>query len=755
MRMFDIKNSWLDNEGKPLAGRVSFCKLHTTELENIYDVSGTALDNPIFTNTIGQLTQQVFLADNTDYTIRFEKYVGVSDMTVYPDNWLFQYSCDNLWNTYGIEVDSTTFQLVNNITDLRELDPQTITTRDNKKVVVLGGYNEIGDKPQVMYVWNATSIESDNGGSVIKVDNIATGRWELVNVFDSDGVDVRHFGVFGTDSRQDATDTMSLQIGMANSYAASIGLPLYFPAIDGLTWYKINNLTIAGAKFADNTRVFGNTGTASTLTVYDENSYLSVFNNSDYNAVFTITGPVVKTSWGVNSTNCVFDPTYKLIVDSVINTYNKSFAGIVIDCQYEILDRCSFDNCQIHSVEKLGDYTTFKNCILTESMFSSTTDFNTVTVYDSDVIDIEDWPSTVKWCILRKQNTPAPIDFKGRTLNSDCDLGWTTGSLLYSNAVFDGFTIKQPEVVLDNCSGTASCLSLSTLSVKNCNVDLSDTSGAGTITSLAGYDSTLNISTSKVFNTVHLERTAFSSDNMKYITNLYMNYSILNSSVQVQTCGIYNTTINANIISGVSGFIFENCVFNASHTINVVMANSIVSGKWINNNGVAANPIVINDTNNYLLDEEYQTYTYERNYGTFVPTKATKFLNFTSANIENFQYSSSIDYPNAGNIGFYMRSSNIKLICPNVNSEMMQVFRVGNNATYLVKIKVFIDATYNGVSWHPSYEYFKYKDGNTPDVNWINGYDMVPQFETYMESVGTTTPSHVKFYVEIEKINKY
>jgi hypothetical protein len=152
MRQFDNKNSWLDLDGKPLAGRVKFCKLHTTELENIYDNQGNLSDNPIFTNTIGQLNWQVFLADNKDYTIRFEKYIGNGDMTEDEDNWLFQYSCDNLWDIYGINVDSTTFQLVNNISDLRALDPNTITTRDNRKVVILGGYNTIGDKPQVMYI---------------------------------------------------------------------------------------------------------------------------------------------------------------------------------------------------------------------------------------------------------------------------------------------------------------------------------------------------------------------------------------------------------------------------------------------------------------------------------------------------------------------------------------------------------------------------------------------------------------------------
>ena len=254
MRMFDNRNSWLDDEGKPLLGRVKFCKLHTTVLENIYNINGNVVyANPQYTNTIGQLQNQVFLKDNTDYTVRFEKYIGNGDMSEDQDNWLYIYSCDDLWNTYGIEVDSTTFQLVNNINDLRNTNPNTITTRDNHKVIILGGYNVIGDKPQVMYIWNPNNTDSDNGGDIIKVNNISNGRWELVNNFGQNGVDVRHFGVFGANSKADATDIMSIRINTANQYAVYNSIPLYFPSINGLTWYKMNGLNLYKAKFAEET----------------------------------------------------------------------------------------------------------------------------------------------------------------------------------------------------------------------------------------------------------------------------------------------------------------------------------------------------------------------------------------------------------------------------------------------------------------------------------------------------------------------
>lgn len=647
MRMFDSRNSWLDNEGKPLVGRVKFCKLHTTVLENIYNMNGTVvLANPQYTNTIGQLDNQVFLKDNTDYTVRFEKYIGNGDMSEDQDNWQDVYSCDNIWNTYGIEVDSTTFQLVNNVNDLRACNPSTITTRDNHKVVILGGYNEIGDKPQVMYIWNASSIDNDNGGSVIKVDTIATGRWELCNTFGSEGVDVRHFGVFGADSKSDATDLMSLKISVANTYAASIGLPIYFPTIHGVTWYKFNNLNIAGAKFAKDTKIFGNTGTSSIITVYSENEYLDVYNNSDYNAVFTIRGQTVKTSWGVNSNNCEFEPSYKLIVDSIINTYNNSFYNIIVDCQYEIVG-CQFTNCEIHSVEKLGDDNMFVNCYLSEQMFTDGVDFETITVTDSDIINIDDWPTTNKWLTLVAQQSNNVLDFKGRTVDSSCELNWII-SAVYKNAAFSGFTVKQKNITFYDCNGTVNLNDpienitmydssiiftptgvtvRNTLYAKNSAVTFGKNMTIDTITMV---NSTIN-DAAKIYNiTTQIEL----SD---CIMNVIINTPIIiakdttfNENVVATTPTLVNCTIMA-ILRQYQGpsinFLVQNCIFgpNAYHDIYSNVENTRVIGKWIGNVGQGSNPIRIDDTNLEWKDTDH-TYTYEDNTGTFLPTVNSKTL---------------------------------------------------------------------------------------------------------------------------------
>lgn len=750
-RAFDYKTSWLDLEGKPLIGRITFYKLHTTEKENIVDYNGNPLSNPIFTNTIGQPINQVFLLEKKDYTIYFEKYVGTEDRMTDQDNWLFQYSCDDLWDTYSVDIVSSSYQIVNNIGDLRNLDPSSVAEREGKKIVALGGYNQIADKPIVLYVWNPTLIEeNDNGGSIIKVNDIASGRWELINNF-VDGLDVRHFGVFGTDSYEDATDQMSLQIGVANTYATSIGVPLLFPAIDGITWYKINNLVLTKTKWMNNTRVFGNSNTTSTINVYDEDQYLDCYKNDDYNAHFVIVSPNVRTSWGENAGNCEFRPTYKLIVDSLVNTRNRTFENVIIECQTGPIEDAYFYGCVIESAGKLGDNCRFKDCTITESMFSPLTNFSTISIISNVQFDLGSFSNVDNWLWLEQQvNTDCVLDLRGRTLNADSPVNWVV-STTYKNANFDGFIFKQQNVVLYNCTGSAYSTNLKNFSAFETTLQIVDY-GDGQLETYTLADSTIFLNTPKsITNCTALRSTIGFNDN-QFIVNCAMDFSILNSNIRVQTCNVKDTTLNGSITTSISGFYFQNCLFNAQHIVNVVMSNSVVNGTWMNNVGTIANPITFNITTGAFADSSLQNYVYLNNSGTFLPTTAKKEIVKTSPNIENYIYSTGITYPQLGNVGFYTRDSVIKVICPNVNAELMPLFNIGDNATFVVKIKTFLDVTYNGIPWHPNYEYFKYTTGNTPDANWINGYQLVPQFETYIPNVGTTTVNGVRFIIEIEKI---
>lgn len=628
MRMFDIKNSWLDDEGKPLIGRVKFCKLHTTVLENVYDNQGYVCNNPMYTNTIGQLDSQVFLKDNTDYTVRFEKYIGNGDMSEDQDNWLYMYSCDDLWDTYGIEIDATSFQLVNNITDLRNLDPSTVATRDNHKVIILGGYNVIGDKPQVMYIWNPTNTSSDNGGDIIKVNNISNGRWELVNNFGSDGLDVRHFGVFGADSRSEATDLMSIQINVANQYAAYNSIPLYFPAIDGLTWYKMNGLNLYNSIFAEETRVFGNTNYPNIITMYDENGYLDVYTDADYKAVFTIRGPTIRTSWGENSDNCIFEPSYKLIIDSVINTNHRDWTGIYVDFLVDAGNLFLYE-CTINSYKKIGDYCYFRGCKLTESMFSDGCDFDTIIIHSNVVIDLDDWPTTWKWLKLRVQKPNQTIDFNGRTLYANCNgiVNWT-GGITFKNAVFSsGFIITQATIGLETCGGPVQLnAALQALILDNCNIVITTVQNARPNVVIKN-NSEVIFSNGGFYAGEFAAHDSIVHGDVDADVHVVGSNSIFDGAIIVNgVLNLQRSTISGNIAQKAKDANFvvtllNNTLGGTYYMYGAPLTQSVVSGKIEYNNSNAVIAIGI-DRSNFDPDETHHNYSYKYNTGTFLPDKA-------------------------------------------------------------------------------------------------------------------------------------
>lgn len=652
MRQFDNRNSWLDDKGNPLVGRVKFCRLHTTELQNIYNINGTVpLANPQYTNNIGQLVRQVFLSD-VDYSIRFEKYIGNARMEDDddPTNWLFVYSADNLYDTFDIDVDSVNLQSVNTIADLRNTDPSTVVQSTGIRIIELQGYTNPGDKPSVRYVWNEYSVDSDNGGSVIKVNGIATGRWELVNDFNYvTGVDVRHFGVFGKDTLAQVEPTMAAKIDIANTYAMGIGSPLYFPNNDGdLTWFKIQG-NLNGAIFAKNTRIVATNDC--TVNVTDENSYLDVYNDVNNNKYVTITGEVVKSSWAKNANRAILSPSYKLIIDETlaIITSNRLWSDLIVDILVPVSD-CQFTNCILNSVNKLALNNSFHNCVLKQAMFAYTF---TATVFDDDTIEIEDWPNTSSWLYLVTQNTAKPLDFKGRVVDSTCSVGW--GVCSYKNAVFSNYTCTQSEAYFDNCSGTINITNPS-LKLFPINSTLNFTTPQTAITLLNTNNSTLSFGKNLTFSQIYGTDATFNDPNYTYtftsqnsFNGCNFNVGVTTTTVVMNKCSIFkpvtctepsitecvlSAPVYQNPTTSNVNFIFLNNTFleGSSHYVTPTIPNSIFVGSWIGNRSTCSYHFIGIDRTNVNLSEAAHSYIYTGNTGVNTLQRdkafATKVINY-------------------------------------------------------------------------------------------------------------------------------
>src|SRR5680860_39511 len=80
--------------------------------------------------------------------------------------------------------------VVQDIATLRTTEPQA----NDDEILLLGYYSAIEGEGGGHFYWDETSTETDNGGTIIKVSTVTTGRWKR---FDKPHVDVKDFGAIG------------------------------------------------------------------------------------------------------------------------------------------------------------------------------------------------------------------------------------------------------------------------------------------------------------------------------------------------------------------------------------------------------------------------------------------------------------------------------------------------------------------------------------------------------------------------------
>lgn len=461
MRQFTTGDSFHDNDGKLLVGRITFYKFNTTTLQNVYNINGQVIDNPIYTNQIGQTNQQVFL-DDVDYTIRFEKYIGNGNMETDTDtrHWSFQYSSVNLYDTFNIKVESSSIMTISNIETLRNTDPTTVSEQSGYNIIQLAGYNTPGDKPIVEYIWDNYSEEVDNGGSVIKVNNIGRGRWLLLSndLF----MDVRHFGAFPTNAAANLTEEQAYCIQYANQYASTHGKVLYFP----LGNYRIQS-NISSAKFDKDTYVYVPDNTNVEINLYSDEENFKLGQNSihDYEGNCYVYGKELHMDCIFNANpNPLQDriflyPSEKFTIDKNITSY-REISGVDVYINNDItcanVDLCKLINCDIHSNKALGkDFAiTLENCIVKEGMFDDNMMISKVKLIDCS-IDLSNFIHVMQYIKLKNSmNDNNYGDLKGMKLDTSVEL--------LNNAI------------LYNATGKAKTNNNYAYTIENSNIELSD-----------------------------------------------------------------------------------------------------------------------------------------------------------------------------------------------------------------------------------------------------------------------------------------
>lgn len=430
MRQFQTSNSFHDNDGNLLVGRVTFYKKGTTQKQDIMNEAGTIISNPIYTNQIGQTSQQVFL-DDVDYTVVFEKYIGNGNMETdtNEEHWLFQYSSIDLYDTFNIKVETAGLQAVPSIIALRDTNPDLIAEQTGQKVVLLTGYYEAGDKPMIQYIWDESSDETDDGGSVIKVNDIGLGRWILLPD-QYDMIDVRHFGALPANSVNNLTENQAYCIQNANSYAAKSSDKIYFPA--GI--YRVQH-NLSNCVFDEGSYVCVPNGYNVTIKCADNSMNFVLGQATGYTGVCTIEGShlhydCVKGLGGYQKdyTNVTFKPSERFDLDAnVVRPLTVKDVDLYIKSGVTYAGGKSnlvFENCEIHSNKAITNnlQCTLKRCVIKQDMFADNLNFNNISLVDC-YVNLSNFTDVMFYVKFKNaMNDPNYGDLNGMSLTDSVEL---------------------------------------------------------------------------------------------------------------------------------------------------------------------------------------------------------------------------------------------------------------------------------------------------------------------------------------------
>lgn len=577
MRAFDNWNSYLDNEGNLLHGKVRFCRKGTTDNVTIYNSDDIAIRNPEFTDLLGRTEYQVFIENDANVSAYFYKYIGTGDMMHWPgedydpSRWAYQYSSDNMDPTSAIDITSDTAKGVSTMTDLRAVNPDDVTTVNGAKLMWLYGYYNAGDTSPVLYVWDSASLDSDDGGATIMSNHIpGRGRWKLATR--ELHFDVRHFGIFPLDDKYSTDYSYTSQLANCAAYIDKEGLDAWFPALnDDVSYYLYdgsNTFAIKGDIYvSDAVRFQVKTGTTGTIITCHElhkrTPYL--FDSSVQNGSATLTADWVNISWVGG--NCMGDARVGWVIDS------SSFSRVIKDKEVRFITNGSsslqLDNCVITSNKQITGEILIQNSILKTEFFSDDYNWGNLTSINNDIRLVNCKDANTYVLLKNKQGDSNYGDLGEQTISNTT----LRANCIAENAMFNNVTLAG-DAELHNVSGTISM--------------------ANTANSLNLIDCWLTINGNPVLTSLQLRRGSIGG-NIRVLSTAYLNGADIvgslttsgASSVQLINCNISGNQYLGKLaqVTGctISGDIV---MYPESHTVEIsgyTYSGQMFCGEFYNN----------------------------------------------------------------------------------------------------------------------------------------------------------------------------
>lgn len=650
MRNWDNWLRYQDNDRNPLHGCIQFMVKDGNTVAPIYDSEGTALANPQVTDTYGRTQHQVFI--DTDVIAYFYKYVGegvwsqqdgidTSDVS----KWSLQYTSENTLDIL-LNITSDSLVSIGTITELRNVDVDSIPTVAGKKFVTLLGYFNSGDKEPINYYWNSESTEQDDGGSVIASENNITGRWIMVQP--TEHVDSRHFGAFPSNSSN--MSDQSYAITKLFNYCYTKGLRPFFNGSEDYRWFKYTNLDII-ADCVDTTdfTYFNDNGTSTITGEWNGNPRF-------YNGNTNIVAENVKTSWNARSYTSYKD------VDIDYNGNQKIWQNADVEIDLISVYNYSFINCEISENSNLVTGNTFQNCKLTEKMFKAGASI--AGMCSGCVLDIEDFRNNMtlykEWLCTDRGgdyfdfagNNPGqkPLDYYAGS-NKITANEITIKNLPYSAYTLDSINGTVTHYILEDCKGNFTLPLGVSLTVRNSVIGLTYEEGAlleiidSSVTVIPvpndEPEASIALNNSNLYGSTAMNFSLFNAKNSNIsLPVISKNSTVINSVINgtfslapnYRTVGKTVTYNGSSVVVNyfIEGYfdsnIFHNTLIIDGHKAPTGVTNILVDTLTLQNNySDAVTPWTINRLEGTMLSDMLNSYTYVNNTG--------KFDNYTS--VEN------------------------------------------------------------------------------------------------------------------------
>lgn len=665
MRQLTAYASYCNNLGELLIGRARFCNLDGSPAQ-VFGIDNAtqqviSLGSVVFTNSSGQLTPQVFL-ENHDYLIFFDKYIGDGTMAEDddPESWEEQGSARDYYNTLGVELLSPSTRTIDTVADLHTSIPL-----GEDEIVLVYGYNSPGDKPPIFYQWDPVSTAQDDGGSVIKVDSVATGRW----VFQEppEKLDVRHFGAFpSSGSTENPEQRYAIQ--RAGIYAYTHGSGLYFYADQFAAFYDISGLTIHDVDCKSSARLYSVDPNIKSYIVGIE----QIFLGGSGTGRIELIAPTVRASWENGYHYADLNPSEKLIVDAPLYGVPRQWSGIIVEMGVYCGPNMTFDNCEIVSRGVISGNITLKNIDIKTEWFTDGYSWTDLSMINCTV-RLRNCKDATTYVTLKNKNSEADYGDLGEQTVTGVTL---LAGCVAENAFFNNVTLKG-STELHNVTGTviADPEDPLELTAVDCWLTFLNSSDFG-MYGLSFYRGAITASVN-ILVTDQLARAdsplVVSLKDVELNSRVRVDYAQLN----LERCVVKQFIIHSGL-TRIRENIVGNKFENASLTITEIgEGNGRVFASWKNNEcSTVIAPIII-DRSKISQTESDHSYIYEGNSGTFPSTAVNKIVTLTvtesvdiAASFDNTVLRASSPAPNR--LRFVCRSSGRGL-------DPVNIFRVGTD----------------------------------------------------------------------------